>query len=183
MRIAVQYSPRCAVPYVSKVDAGLMDILRGLDKEPVSSGDLIQKFESVWSAEQLATHVEAGTILRKTVFEAFKEIKEKLEAGVEVNEYQIQQFILQRFEDHEMMTNSPPIVAVNAHSGSPHYQPSIDSYAPIKLGDFVLLDIWAKKKLPLDAIYADITWTGYVGSRESAPIGSAKEGSAWLGNR
>jgi Xaa-Pro dipeptidase len=163
-RVALQYSPRCAVPYVSKVDAGLMDILRSLEKEPVSSGDLIQKFESVWSSQQLATHIEAGTILRKTVFEAFNEIKSKLEADVEVNEYQIQQFILQRFEDHGMTTNSPPIVAVNAHSGSPHYQPNIDSHAPIKLGDFVLLDIWAKKKLPVDAIYADITWTGYVGS-------------------
>jgi Xaa-Pro aminopeptidase len=163
-RIAMQYSPRCAVPYVSKVDAGLMDILRSLEKEPVSSGNLIQKFESVWSPEQLETHIEAGTILRKTVFEAFDKIKSMLEADVEVNEYQVQQFILQRFEDHGMTTNSPPIVAVNAHSGSPHYQPSVNNYAPIKLGDFVLLDIWAKKKLPADAIYADITWTGYVGS-------------------
>jgi Xaa-Pro aminopeptidase len=163
-RIALQYSPRCAVPYVSKIDAGLMDTLRSLDKEPVSSGDLIQKFESVWSAEQLATHIEAATILRKIVFEAFGEIRARLESGSEVNEYQIQQFILQRFDSHGMTTNSPPIVAVNAHSGSPHYQPTVDNYAPIKSGDFVLLDIWAKKKLPTDAIYADITWTGYVGT-------------------
>ncbi len=166
-RIAMQYSPRGAVPYVSKVDAGLIELLRSNKKEIVSSGDLIQKFESVWSEAQLQTHIKAGTILRQTIFDAFAEIKRLLQAGQEVNEYQIQQFILQKFEENGLTTNSPPIVAVNAHSGSPHYQPNKDSFSPIKEGDFVLLDIWAKKKDPADAVYADITWTGYVG--ESVP--------------
>ena len=166
-RIAMQYSPRGAVPYVSKVDAGLVELLRSAGKEIVSSGDLIQKFESVWSAEQLQTHIEAGEILRQTIFDAFGEIKRLLTAKTAVNEYQIQQFILQKFEENGLTTNSPPIVAVNAHSGSPHYQPTSTSYSQIEAGDFVLLDIWAKKKEPPNAVYADITWTGFVG--ESVP--------------
>jgi Xaa-Pro aminopeptidase len=162
-RIAMQYSPRGAVPYVAKVDAGSLEIIRALGKEIFSAGDLIQKFESVWTAKQLASHIDAGNILRKVVFKAFSEMKSRLLAGIELNEYQMQQFILDLFEENQLTTNSPPIVAVNKHSGSPHYQPTPSSFAPIKMGDFVLLDIWAKKKEPADSIYADITWTGYLG--------------------
>ncbi|HEY9754872.1 MAG TPA: M24 family metallopeptidase [Oculatellaceae cyanobacterium] len=162
-KIAMQYSPRGAVPYVSKVDGGLIEVLHGLKKTIVSSGDLIQKFESVWSSEQLKTHIEAGELLRQIVFEAFGEIKRLIASSIPVNEYEIQQFIMRRFDENGLTTNSPPIVAVNQHSGSPHYQPTSDSHAPIKSNDFVLLDIWAKKKTPTDAVYADITWTGYVG--------------------
>jgi Xaa-Pro dipeptidase len=162
-KVAMQYSPRNAVPYVSKVDGGVLDLLKEFGTLVVSSGDLVQQFESIWSESQLQSHVEAATILRQTVFAAFREIKERLGAGQPVNEYQIQQFILEEFERHQMTTNSPPIVAVNEHSGSPHYQPSVDKHWEIKENDFVLLDIWAKKKEPSDAVYADITWTGYVG--------------------
>jgi Xaa-Pro dipeptidase len=166
-KVAMQYSPRNAVPYVSKVDGGILDLLKEFGTHVVSSGDLVQQFESIWSESQLQSHVEAATILRQTVFAAFREIKKRLGASESINEYQIQQFILEEFERHQMTTNSPPIVAVNEHSGSPHYQPAVDRHWEIKENDFVLLDIWAKKKEPVDAVYADITWTGYVG--ESVP--------------
>jgi Xaa-Pro dipeptidase len=162
-RIAMQYSPRGAVPYISKVDAGLVDVLKGLKKTIVSSGDLIQKFESVWTPDQLKTHIEASELLRQIIFETFAEIKRLVASSAPVNEYEMQQFILRRFEENGMTTSKPPIVAVNEHSGNPHYQPNSTSHAPIRRDDFVLLDIWAKKKSPANAVYADITWTGFVG--------------------
>jgi Xaa-Pro dipeptidase len=163
-KVAMQYSPRGAVPYVSKIDGGMIDLVRDTGVEIRSSQDLVQKFESVWTAEQLQSHIEAAKVLHQTVFAAFRTIHKRLKNKETVNEYEIQQFILSEFARHNMTTNSPPIVAVNAHSGSPHYQPTKDSHWEIKAGDLVLLDIWAKKKEPANAVYADITWTGFVGA-------------------
>jgi Xaa-Pro dipeptidase len=165
--IAMQYSPENAIPYVSRVDGGTLELVRSCGPEIKSSANLIQLFEATWSAAQLQSHLRAVELLRSIVFDAFAEIAAQLKSNNPVNEYQIQQFICRRFEQEGMRTNSPPIVAVNEHSGSPHYQPTAEHHSPIKKGDFVLLDIWAKLKLPHDAVYADITWTGYVG--ESVP--------------
>jgi len=162
--IAMQYSPKNAVPYVSRVDAGTIELIRSLGKNVVTSGNLVQAFEASWSEAQLQTHIYAVESLRKIVFEAFAEVKRLLNKGEAVNEYDIQQFIMGRFDHYEMTTYSPPIVAVNGHSGLPHYQPSKEEHAPIKKGDFLLLDIWAKRRDVRDAIYGDITWTGYVGT-------------------
>ncbi|MGH9553699.1 MAG: M24 family metallopeptidase, partial [Terriglobales bacterium] len=99
------------------------------------------------------------------VHEAFAQVRSRILAGKAVNEYEIQQFIVQGYERFGMESNSQPIVAVNGHAASPHYQPSETVHAPIKEGDFLLLDIWAKKREPRDAVYADITWTGFVGKQ------------------
>jgi Xaa-Pro dipeptidase len=163
-KVAMQYSPRGAVPYVSKIDGGMIDLVRETGVEIRSSQDLVQKFESVWTQTQLESHIAAAKVLHQTVFAAFRTIQKRLKNKEKVNEYEIQQFILSEFARHDMTTNSPPIVAVNAHSGSPHYQPTKDAHWEIKAGDLVLLDIWAKKKEPANAVYADITWTGFVGS-------------------
>jgi Xaa-Pro aminopeptidase len=162
--VAMQYSPKNAVPYISRVDAGTIELIRSLGKTVVTSGNLVQAFEASWSESQLQTHIYAVESLRKIVFEAFAEVKRRINKGESLNEYDIQQFIMGRFEHYEMTTYSPPIVAVNGHSGLPHYQPSKEEHAPIKKGDFLLLDIWAKRKDMHDAIYGDITWTGYVGT-------------------
>jgi Xaa-Pro aminopeptidase len=162
--VAMQYSPRDAVPYISRVDAGTVELVQSCGPKVVSSGDLVQLFEARWSPAQLATHLEAVEALRKIVFEAFGEIRRCINNQESVNEYQIQQFIVSGYARYGMTSNSPPIVAVNSHSGSPHYQPTRTSYSEIRKGDFVLFDIWAKKQSPADAIYGDITWTGYVGT-------------------
>lgn len=163
-RIAMQYSPRDAVPYISRVDAGMVELVRSSGAEIVSSADLVQLFEARLSPSQLKTHLVANDLLRKIVLDAFGEVKRTINAGREPNEYEIQQFIMQQFELNGLVTNSPPIVAVNEHSASPHYQPNAREHAPIKKGDFLLIDLWAKKREPADAIYADITWTGFVGT-------------------
>jgi Xaa-Pro aminopeptidase len=161
--VAMQYSPRGAIPYVSRVDAGIVELVRALGISVVSSADLVQVFEARWSDSQLSSHVEAGEILRRIVFEAFGEIRASVENNRPLTEYELQQFILRRYEDYGLTANHAPIVAANANSGNPHYQPTIDRHATIGMNDFVLVDIWAKKKAPADAVYADITWTGYVG--------------------
>lgn len=162
-RVAMQYSPRNAVPYISRVDAGTMELLRAIGVDVVSSADLVSRFEAVWSKEQLSTHIKACENLKSIVFDSFALIKSTLTQQKSINEYEVQQFIWRRYEELGMTSNSPCIVAVNSHSGMPHYQPDAGNFSDIKIGDFVLIDLWAKLKEPCNACYADITWTGFVG--------------------
>jgi Xaa-Pro aminopeptidase len=162
-RIAMQYSPENSIPYISRVDAGTIELVRSLGAEPVTSADLVQIFEAVWTKEQYNSHVKAADNVHNIIQEAFAEVAKKIKADEPVTEYDIQQFMVQRFEDENMTCNGDhPIVSVNANAASPHYQPSASKFSPIKRGDFLLLDVWAKLKTP-GAVYADQTWTGFVG--------------------
>jgi len=162
-KLAMQYSPGNAIPYISRVDAGTVELVRSCGCEVVSSANLVQYFEARLSAEQLKSHLAAGVALKQIVFDAFAYIATAIKEKRKVNEYEVQQHILDLYDKNGLTSNSPPIVAVNAHSGKPHYQPTANSFWEIQTGDFVLLDIWAKQKSPADAVYADITWTGYLG--------------------
>lgn len=167
-RIAMQYSENCMIPYISLVDAGTIELVRSLGKEVVSSASLVQYFESRWTEAQFAQHKEAGTLVDATRREAFELIGERLKAGKEVTERQVADFILQRFNERGLVTSSGPIVAVNANSGDPHYQPG-DASSPIFEGDFVLIDLWAKLNQPSSVFY-DVTWTGYCGAEPRGDI-------------
>lgn len=158
----MQYSPDCAIPYVSMVDAGTLELIRSLGVQVVSSGDLLQEFEARWSEEQLQTHLEAGRLVDEIRREAFALIGQKTRSGHTVSEYEIQQFILTRFGRCGLTTEHGPNVSANANAANPHYEPSESKSSPIKSGDFVLIDLWAKLKQP-DAVYYDITWTGICG--------------------
>lgn len=162
-RIAMQYSPMNAVPYVSRVDAGTMELVRSFGVEVVSSGDLIQLFEARWTDRQLESHQYAASALRRIVDEAFGHVGEILSKGLNLTEYGLQQFILSRIREAGMITSSPPIAAVNAHSADPHYAPPAAGSATITRDDLVLIDLWAKQPAA-GSVYADITWTAYAGS-------------------
>jgi Xaa-Pro aminopeptidase len=162
-RIAMQYSPNNDIPYISRVDAGTIELLRRFGVEIVSSADLVQHFEAVWSPEQLQTHLEAEPKMRRIVDETFAEIARCVASGRPTDEYRLQQFILQCFEREGLVTDHPPIVAADAHSANPHYSPTPDSAWPIREGTFVLIDLWAKLRDVPRAVYVDITWTGFVG--------------------
>ncbi len=155
-RVAMQYSPGNAIPYVSRVDAGAVELVRQCGVEVVSSADLVQRFEAVWSTAQWQSHLRAAAVVRKTVDEAFAYIRQ----NPPVSEYAVQQLILQRFAAGGLVANHPPIVAINAHSADPHFEPTPDS-GVIRPGDFVLIDLWAKEP---DGVYADYTWTGFMGN-------------------
>ncbi len=163
-RVAMQYSPNNAIPYVSRVDAGTVELVRSSGCDVVTSANLVSYFEARLSPSQLQTHIEAVETLRKIVFEAFAMIKLAVQSSKKITEYDVQQFIVDSYDRYGLTSNSPPIVAVNGHAGRPHYQPTETNHVDIRENDFVLLDIWAKKKSPEDAVYGDITWTGYVGT-------------------
>lgn len=160
--VAMQYSPMNAVPYISRVDAGTIELIRGFGIEIVTSADLVQCFEAVWNDRQLASHKDAAKKLRRIVDEAFAQVRKSVTARRIVTEYDLQQFIMKRFQTHGLITSSLPIAAVNAHSADPHYSPAPKGSARIKKGDLVLIDLWAKQP-KAGSVYADITWTGFVG--------------------
>src|SRR5205085_7109221 len=160
-RIAMQYSPMNDIPYISRVDAGTIELIRSFGVEVVTSAELVQQFEAVLSPEQKQSHVEASDKLHRVLMEAFGEIGRNIRTEKSISEYDIQQFIVRRL-DEEGMTREDGIVAVNANAANPHYFPTKESAAPIKRGDFVLLDIVSKLRQP-GAICTDQTWTGFVG--------------------
>jgi Xaa-Pro dipeptidase len=161
-KIAMQYSPNCAIPYVSLVDGGTLELVRGTGVEIVTSANLVQLFDARWTAEQLELHLEAGRRVDRVRAEAFQKIASALAAGQAITEWDINRFIRAGFESAGMVTDHGPIVAVNAHMSDPHYEPVAEGSSPIRRGDAVLIDMWAKLARP-SAVYYDITWTGYCG--------------------
>jgi Xaa-Pro aminopeptidase len=161
----MQYSPNNAVFTISLVDAGTVELIRGLGKNVVSSGDLIAQFEATWTEEQIKTHFAARDSIDAITTAAFQEIARRVRNGG-ANEFEIQKWILEAFQREDLIADDSPVVAVNANCSNPHYSPSEASAAPIREGDFVLLDIWGKKNIPR-AVYYDITWTGFVGKAPS----------------
>ncbi len=161
--IAMEYSPRNANPYIGKVDAGTIELVKsyGVDIEP--SGDLIQLFEATWDDAQEKSHFEAAVHCRAAYDVAFQFIADEIRAKGSVTEGAVQTRIMKHFADNKMTTYSPPIVGVGPHSGDPHYETTAASNAQIRPGDFVLIDLWAKLDKPR-SVYADYTRVAFVGN-------------------
>ena len=168
-RIAMQYSPNCAIPYVSLVDGGTLELVRSAGVEVVTSANLVQLFEARWTAEQLEMHLEAGRRVDRIRAEAFVNIGAALKANRSINEWQVNRFIRDAFEKSGLVTDHGPIVAVNANMSNPHYEPGPEGSREIREGDAVLIDMWAKLDRP-GAVFYDITWTGYCGAEPPPAI-------------
>ena len=164
--VAMEYSPSNAIPYVSNVDGGTIELVRSVGAQVVSSANLVQRFEACWDDEQASDNAESARHLRQIVDEAFRFMVQRIRSGNGLTEYDVQQFMLSEFERRGIWSESDPNCSVNANSANPHYEPTKDVHSPVTKGDFVLLDLWAKKRKPR-SVYADITWTGYLG--ESVP--------------
>lgn len=158
-KLAAQYSPNNELPSVSRLDAGTFDLLRQAGVDLLSSADLAQRFAATWSQEQLEGHRRANTHLHRIVLEAFARVTEALRKGDEIDEHTVQRFIVDAFDQAGLWAESDPIVGVNAHSADPHYQPGPGNSSPIRKGDFLLIDLWAKEKTA-GSVYADICWVG-----------------------
>ena len=161
--VAMQYSPKNAIPYVAMVDAGTVELVRSLGPKVVTSADLVQKYEACWSKAQLESHLAAGRAIDRIVREAFEHAANSVKEKKLLTEYDLQQFVLQKFEQAGIMTEEGPDVAVNANASDPHYGPTREKAAPIREGDLLLLDVWGKQKAP-GSVYYDITWIGYLGA-------------------
>ena len=161
-RVAMQYSPQCAIPYVAMVDAGTVELVRGLGVDVASSAELIQHFEARWSRAAFESHLEAGRGVDRVRREAFEMIGARTQNAASVEELEVKHFIRDRFAKAGLATDHGPIVGVNANASNPHYEPSDGATRPIRRGDFVLIDMWAKLDQP-GSVYYDITWTGYCG--------------------
>ena len=159
-RVAMEYTPECALPRVSNVDGGTLELVRGLGADVVPSADLLQYATQRWNDEQFASHVYAAEKLSVIVQEAFRYIGDSIESGV--TEFDVKQFIRNRFLEEGMIVTDGPAVAVNGHASDPHFDPTPENSATIKRGDWVLIDLWTR--LPgEDDMFGDITWTAYVG--------------------
>jgi Xaa-Pro aminopeptidase len=166
-RIAMQYSPRNAVPTISRVDAGTVESIRDLGVEVVSSGDLVQRFEATWSDDQYASHVRTAHILRRLVDVGFAEASRRAASDRPATEFEIQAVLREGMAAKGIVATRGPIVAVNAHSGDPHHELTEETAAPIRSGDFLLIDIWGREDTA-DGVCADITWTGVMASEATA---------------
>ena len=162
-RVAMEYSPRNAIPYVSRVDAGTVEAVRDSGAEVVSSGDLVQRFEAVWTDEAYKTHVAASDRLYRIKDRAFELVRERLAGGAPMTEFEVQQAMVGWFKTEGLTTDSAPIVAAQENAGNPHYGPTREAHRVIRSGEIVLLDLWGK--LPqAGAVFADITWVGFTGA-------------------
>lgn len=168
-RIAMEYFPEAAIPYLSRVDAGTLEVVRGLGAEVTSSGELVQRFLCRWDEAQVASHRRALDGIDAAKDAAFARIGEALRRGETLRETDVQRFLMDRFAAAGLETDHAPIVAVNGHAGDPHYEPAEATASPIRPGDLVLIDLWARGTGPRD-VYADITWVGFCGDAPPARL-------------
>jgi Xaa-Pro aminopeptidase len=161
-RVAMEYSPRNANPYISRVDAGTVELVRGLGVEIVGSGDLVQRFEASWDDAAWQSHLESSRITCAAFDVAWSLIAREVRAKGGVRETAVQQAIMDHFAANGIVTDHPPIVGVGPNSGDPHYAPVAGADAEIRAGDFVLVDLWGKLDRP-GAVYSDYTRVGFVG--------------------
>ncbi len=163
-RVAMEYFPEAAIPALSRVDAGTLELVRRHGVEIASSADLVQRFLCRWSPRQLASHVRALRAIDDAKDAAFAYVGESHKRGYQPSETQVQALLMKRFADAGLVADHPPIVAVNGHAADPHYVPSEKAPTPVRPGDLLLIDLWAKGSDPAD-VYADITWVAFCGER------------------
>ena len=178
-RIAMEYSPENNIPYISRVDAGTVEAVRKLGVDVASSGDLVQRFEAIWSDEALETHRAASERLYRIKDRAFAFVRDGRRAGRTLTELDVQRAMIGWFEEEGLITDSSPVACAHENAGDPHYGPTEQKHRAIGDDEVLLLDLWGK--LPqTGAVYADITWMGFtgqaVGDRYMQAFNAARDG-------
>ena len=173
-RIAMEYSPGDAVPYVDRVPAGVIEMVRNAGAKVESSADLISMFYAVWTVEQRESHERAAQAVATIGQQAIRLAGSRAEGGTPLTEFALQSWIRERFERGGLVTDHGPIVAIGPNAANPHYEPTADATATINRGDILLIDLWAKEK---QGVFADQTWMGSLGTP------SERDMSVWLAVR
>ncbi len=166
--IAMEYSPNGRLPYIGLVDAGTIELIRSYGVEIVTSADMVAHFLAKLNDQQVESHQKAAILVNQIKDNAFAFIKESLDSNKKVTEYDVTQFIRGQFKNNNMVTDHSPICGVDANAGNPHYEPTAEVAAEIKKGQLILIDLWAKLNQD-DAVFADITWMGFAGSKQEIP--------------
>jgi len=178
-RVAMEYSPGNAIPYVSRVDAGTLETVRQCGVTVVSSGDLAQRFEAIWSNEALETHLAAAERLYRIKDRAFDMIRQRMVTGAPVSEIEVQEAMVDWFREEGLVAGSPPNVSAQENAGNPHYQATRAVHRAIRPNEGVLIDLWGKLAAT-GAVYADITWMGFTGTKVpeefAAAFAAARDG-------
>ncbi len=161
-RVAMEYSPRGAIPYVSRVDAGTIELVRDQGVDVVSSGDLVQQFEAHWTAGMIASHRAAADKLYRIKDRTFEETARRMRDRIATTEYDLQKLMWQWFTEEGLVSDTAPNVSAQENSANPHYLPNERRSRAVGPGELLLLDLWAKLDAP-GAVFADITWVGFTG--------------------
>jgi Xaa-Pro aminopeptidase len=171
-RVAMEYSPGDAVPYLDRVPAGVLEMVRGAGAEVVSSGELVSRFYAVWSEADIASHLRASERVAAIAREALAFAGRRAHAGHPISEHELMQWILEQFRDSSLSTDHGPNVSAGENAANPHYEPSATHPRPIRPGEILLIDLWAKEE---GGVYADQTWMASVGaaSQEAHQIWNA----------
>ena len=167
-RVAMEYSPSNAIPYISRVDAGTVEAVRQLGSDVVSSGDLVQRFEAVWNADALKTHLRASESLYRIKDNAFELVRKTRREKRPLTEMDVQNAMVDWFKDEGLIADAPPVVGAQEDAGNPHYMPTPAKHRAIGDDEVVLLDLWGKLPTP-GAVYADITWVGFTATGGNVP--------------
>ena len=170
-RVAMEYSPGCSIPYLSRLDAGTAETLRGRGVEIVSSSDLVQQFEAAWTSAQLTSHCEASEALHRIKDRAFAAAARALRNEEHFTEFDLQQLMVAWFDEEGLVSDSAPVVAIGANAGNPHYLPAANRCRAIVADQVLLLDLWGKQARP-GAVFADITWVG--ATQKTVPAEAAR---------
>lgn len=169
-RVAMEYSPGDAVPYLDRIPAGVLEMVRSAGATVVSSADLVSRFYAVWTPDNLASHTRAAEAIAVIAHDAMRRAGESASNGEPMTEYALQQWILEKFTDQGLSTDHGPIVAIGPNAANPHYEPSAAGTSVINRGDILLIDLWARED---GGVYADQTWVASLG----AP--SERNGAVW----
>jgi Xaa-Pro dipeptidase len=175
-RVAMEYSPGDAVPYLDRVPAGVLEMVRASGADVVSSADLVSRFYAVWTPENLASHKRAAEVIAKIAYSAMKRAGDAARQGTPVSEYSLQQWIRGEFESNGLDTDHGPIVAIGPNAANPHYEPPEHGSAEIRSGNILLIDLWAREE---GGIFADQTWMGSLGEpgdRDRAVWAAVRDG-------
>lgn len=159
-RVAMEYSPGDAVPYLDRIPAGVLEMVRNAGAEVVSSGELVSRFYAVWSEEDIASHLRAAEIVSTIAREALAFAGRRAHAGHTIAEHELMKWILDQFAANRLSTDHGPNVSVGENAANPHYEPSPSHPRPIRVGDILLIDLWARED---GGVYADQTWMASVG--------------------
>jgi Xaa-Pro aminopeptidase len=162
--ITMEYSQRANIPYIGRVDAGTIELLIEREIEVISSGDIFQYSAARWTREEFDTHLEAVKKIVNIKDEAFEFARKKIVKNQHLTEFEVQEFIMQRFAQEKMITEDRPIVAVNENTSNPHYTPTKNESKRIEPESLLMIDLWAKKD-KINSIYSDITWMAYFGKK------------------